>query len=130
MSISVSGYLGQDIFRPLPTIPSEKNRWCFEIFIILHFHPENLGEDEPNLTIIFFRWGGGKFNHQNDPKPCEKKPPCHAVNQPEKRTPDKFAESQATTGRMSMMTWKQVVDPEMMVCNYLEFVEEVDLGVS
>ena len=37
------------------------------------FSPQKLEEDEPNLTIIFFRWVGEKFNHQNDPKPCEQK---------------------------------------------------------
>lgn len=123
MSISVSGYLGEAIFRPLPTIPSKKIGGVLKYSI---FSPRKLGGR--NLTIIFFRWVV-HFNHQRPKTLRKKKPPCHAVNQPEK-TPGKLVQSQATTGRMSMMTWKQVVDPEMMVCNYLEFVEEVDLGVS
>ena len=104
MSISVSGYLGEAIFRPLPTIPSEKIGGVSEIFYI--FTPKTWRKMS-NLTIIFCRWVGEKFNHQR-PKTLR-----------QKTTLAMRPTSQATTGRMSMMTWKQVVDPEMMVWTWI-----------
>ena len=94
MSISVSGYLGEAIFRPLPTIPSEKIGGVSEIFYI--FTPKTWRKMS-NLTIIFCRWVGEKFNHQR-PKTLR-----------QKTTLAMRPTSQAITGRMSMMTWKQVV---------------------
>ena len=113
---------------PTPTNhPLQKNRWCFEIFYI--FPPKTWGKIA-NLMIIFFRWGGEKIQPPKRPKKTlrQKTTNCHAVNQPEKNA--------GQIGSESGYNWKNVHDdleagrPEMMVCNYLEFVEEVDLGVS
>ena len=79
MTISVSGYLGEVIFWPLPTIPSEKIGGVLKYLLSYIFTPKTWEEDEPNLTIIFFRWVGGSIQPPTRPqKPRDKKPPAES----------------------------------------------------
>ena len=47
----------------LTKMPFNKKRLGGGNSNIFYFHPVQIGEDEPNLTSIFFRWVGSK-NHQ------------------------------------------------------------------
>ena len=117
---AVSGYLGEDIFRPLPTIPSKKIGGVLNYLLSYIFHPY-LGEDFQFDDHIFQM--GGSIQPPTRPKTLRKKNTnCHAVNQPEKNA-GKFIQSG--------YNWKNVHDDleAGRVGRWwyeLGFVEEVD----